>query len=205
MRLSRWALSLVSLHVCAVAGDYLVGTYPPPFDLTSNKSLVAAAWKNLSLTLDNYLEGKTNGELDFILAAQNISFSLGMFSLHDPDAIKLQYHHTSLETKNAKNGTHKVDANSIYRVESVSKLITTMVGMVSLTEDQWHRPVTEINPAFKHLVGVNASDPVWATLWDEVTPHALASQLSGISTVSHCGFNGKDARFDAEAGWTSCR
>jgi hypothetical protein len=43
---------------------------------------------------------------------KNVTFSIGMFSLHDPAATGLQFHYTSPEIVNAPNGTRKVDEDS---------------------------------------------------------------------------------------------
>ena len=176
-------LGLVSVHICAVAADYLIGTYPAPADLTSRQSSFPAAWKNLTSTFDDYMKG-THPKSNHLIGTENVTFSVGMFSLHDPDARQLQYHYASPETKVAKFGSRKPDGDSIYRVESISKLITTLIGMIQFTQEDWNRPLTQIHPGFKHLQGVNASDPVWAIQWDTITPWALATQLSGIPTVS---------------------
>lgn len=185
MRSSWKALGLASLHIAAVAADYQIGTFPAPTDLTSNQSLVLAAWKNITSTFDDYLKEPVYPSSGPLLGVENITFSIGMFSLHDPDARRLQYHYVSPEIRNASIGTRKVDENTIYRVASISKLITAFVGMVELTPEDWNRPLTEINPAFsQYPPGFNPSDPVTAIQWDKVTPWALATQLSGIPAVS---------------------
>jgi CubicO group peptidase (beta-lactamase class C family) len=156
-----------------VLADYLTPTYPAPIDLSSNQSLVSASWKNLGATFDQYIKTKTAG-------VQNVTFSVGMFSLHDPAAATdLQYHHTAPEIAHAKQGTNKVDGDSIYRVASVSKLITTFAGMVELTEADWNRPLSEIIPGLAKQL----DNPIYTTQWDKITPWALATQLSGVATL----------------------
>lgn len=68
--------------------DYLLGSYTAPVDLSSDKSIVSAAWQNLSLAFDDYLLHHNGSEL--LSGIENVTFSTGMFSIHDPAAIKLR-------------------------------------------------------------------------------------------------------------------
>ena len=162
-------------------GDFLVATYPGPTDFTNKKSTVYAGWQNITSTLNDAFKGnKTRGGSSVLAGLRNITFSLGMFSLHSLDARQLQFHHTSPDVQEAKIGTNKVDDNSIYRVASVSKLITVLAGMVELTDEEWNRPLSNILPGLKQYI----SNDVETIKWDKITPWSLAAQLSGIPTVS---------------------
>lgn len=191
MYISKYSLTLLSLCTSKVLADYLTPTYPPPTDLGSNTSLVSAAWKSLSSTFDDYLAGKNNSTSESLSGVENVTFSFGMFSLHDPAATKFQYHYTAPEIVNSKVGTNKVDGDSIYRVASVSKLITTFAGLVELAEEDWHRPLSDIVPALRDYVQADAGNlnPIDTTQWDKITPWSLATQQSGIATL---GFAGAD-------------
>jgi CubicO group peptidase (beta-lactamase class C family) len=113
---------------------------------------------------------------------KDLTFSVGLFSIHDPAAESLQFHYTSSEIQNAPNGTKKVDGDSIYRVASLSKLFTVFAAMRELDSEQWERPLTEIVPAFAEYVKSRANtDSVYSTPWDQITPSALAAQISGVA------------------------
>ena len=181
MRLAHFtATALVS----RASADFIVATYPGPTNFSANKSVTASCWQNITSTLDGAFAGwnASNPANSTVLATVgNITLSLGLFSLHDPEARQLQYHHSSSEIKTEpQNGTTKVDGNSIYRVASVSKLITVLAGMLELSDAQWNRPLSSILPALKEHLG----DDDLAINWDEITPWSLATQLSGIPTVS---------------------
>ena len=106
-----------------------------------------------------------------------------MFSIHDLEAQKkLQYYFTSAEIKNSKNGTKKVDGDSIWRFASVSKLFTVYAGMTTLTEEQWNTPMTKIFPQIAEFQAKHntTNDHVDYSQWDRITPWQLASHLSGI-------------------------
>ncbi|KAI9759200.1 MAG: hypothetical protein M4579_002487 [Chaenotheca gracillima] len=181
MHLSRHALVLLPLCVPGALADWLGPTYPAPVDLSSNTSLVSIAWKNLTSTFDSYFKDHKNTTLTAALVgAENTTFSAGLFSLHDHDAEQLQYHYTAPEIANAKNGTQKVDADSIYRVASVSKLITVLAGLVSLTDEDWNRPLTDIFPELDEAARRGRQNPTESIQWDNVTPWALAAQIAGV-------------------------
>ena len=185
MQVPRYVLALLGCCTLTVLADYLTPTYPAPIDLSSDESLVSASWKNLSSIFDGYLKEQKTPASQSLSGVENVTFSVGVFSLHDPAATTLQYHYTAPEIANAKQGTNKVDADSIYRVASVSKLITTLAGLVALTEEDWNRPLTGIIPGLRDYAQAHAEDlnPIYTTQWDEITPWALATQLSGVSTL----------------------
>ncbi|RHZ47799.1 uncharacterized protein CDV56_103696 [Aspergillus thermomutatus] len=149
--------------------------YPAPRDLSSNSSRVAAGWENLTATLHR----ETSSDSSLL---SNLTFSVGLFSIHDPEAETLQFHYTSSEIQNAPNGTKKVDGDSIYRVASLSKLFTVFAAMLELDSEQWERPLTEIIPSFAEYVKSRSDvDSVYYTPWDQITPSALAAQISGVA------------------------
>lgn len=176
-------IGLLALHGSLVLANHLPGTYPPPFDLSSNKSLVLKAWQNFTASFDAYLkDGETEGMVSETLAAvaaENVTFSIGVWSLHDPAATELHYHYASPETLQAVNGTNTVDSDSIYKVASVTKLVTVLAGLLSLTHEQWHKPLREIYPS---VAEADSSDNVASIQWDEVTPWSLAQHMSGINS-----------------------
>ncbi|KAJ5628288.1 hypothetical protein N7490_010516 [Penicillium lividum] len=174
-------ISVFSIYSRVVFADYLGPTYPPPVDLSSQQSLVAAAWQNLTVTIDAYLKQNHNDYMTTSLSGiQNTTFSTNLFSIHDSNSATLQYHWTSPEIASSKNGTNKVNGDSIYRMASASKLFTTYAGMVTLTEEEWNRPLTQINPLFAKATAKANENPIWHVEWDNITPWALASQISGI-------------------------
>ncbi|KAK5557381.1 hypothetical protein LTR46_004407 [Exophiala xenobiotica] len=186
-------LPSLCLFITGTLADFVGPTYPAPLDLSSNASLVAASWKNLSSTLDSYLKNTSKGpgsssSSTTLSAAEvgNVTFSLDMFSMHDPEASKLQYHHTSSEVAKAAHGTHSVQGDSIYRIASMTKLFTVLGGLLTMTDEDWNRPLTSIIPELASFAAATAdsdtdADAVYKTAWDQITPWALACQLAGIA------------------------
>ena len=59
-----------------------------------------------------------------------------MFSTHDAAAaVFFQYHYTAAEVANATITKNKVDGDSIYRVASLTKLMTAYVGELNLDQE----------------------------------------------------------------------
>ncbi len=147
-----------------------------PVDLTSDASCVRLKWENITSTLEDHLTHKERDEA--LSGLDDITFSLGLFSVRDPRAAgSLQYHHTGPDIKNSSFGVNKVDGNSIYRVASMTKVISVYAGLLLLDPGDWHKPLTEI---FPEIASLPKDDPVHHIQWDTITPFSLSSQISGI-------------------------
>lgn len=152
-------------------------------DLTSNHSLVALAWEGLTSSLTEILHGNQTlrPEQTIPAEAQNVTFSMGVFSLYDSAAVSsLQFHYTSAEIAKAANGTHKVDSDSIYRIASVTKLFTVLAGLIELKPEDWERPVSAVLTLLGDYVSRNGKPDVYTTPWGEITLRALAAQIAGV-------------------------
>lgn len=172
---------MVILYAIVTSATYLGPTYPPPVDITGSNSLVSVAWKNLTSNLDAYLKPHTNKKKTVDLKGiEDTTFSVGLFSIHDPRAKTFQYHWTSPEIANSKTGTKGVNGDSIYRIASATKLFTVYAGLLTLTEEDWNRPLTQIDSSLAKMVK-GKNNPIYHIKWDQITPWALASQSSGIS------------------------
>ena len=63
----------------------------------------------------------------------NYTFSVGVFSMHDAAAqTAYQYHHTGPDVAQSSVGVTSVNGDSIYRVASITKLMTAFVGVLRL-------------------------------------------------------------------------
>jgi CubicO group peptidase (beta-lactamase class C family) len=183
MRFQLYSLLLIPICSRSVLADLLVPSYESPVDIASNKSLVSAAWRNATATLNKYLrDGNEDGVPHAVAAMKNITFSVGMFSVNDPAASKMQFHYTSPEIANAPNGTNKVDGNTIYRMASVTKAFTVLAGLLELNGTHWDRPITDFVPTLANYTQntPREDDPTHITEWDKVTLSALAAQIAGV-------------------------
>ena len=189
MHLRPHALCLLPICITGALADFLGPTYPAPIDLTSDKSLVPASWKNFTSIFDAYLKGNQSTASKSLSGVENVTFSVGLFSIHDSAAAKLQYHHTSPEIANATQGTNRVDGDSIYRIASVSKLFTVFAGLLELNKEDWDRPLSEVIPGLVDFVRETAEEEeaMYRIQWDKITPWALAAQLAGIPALALVG------------------
>ncbi|KAI1195320.1 beta-lactamase/transpeptidase-like protein [Nemania serpens] len=176
MRSSPLRFTIASLYLHAVHARVLGPLNPAPADLTSSDSNVRLQWENLTSTLESHFNGTASNNA--LSGLDKITFSLGLFSIHDPEAAgQLQYHHTGPDVRNSSIGVNKVDGNSIYRVASMSKLMTVYSGLLLLKTSDWDKPLTEI---FPEIASLPKNDPVHHIQWDTITPFSLASQISGL-------------------------
>ena len=177
------ALSVASLiasklsHVAALPPCPLLGPgYPKPTDFSSSSSTIPVAWQSLTSEIDSRAKThNTSDGFDWI----SHSFSIGSFSIHDVDAQNmLQYHHTGSSVINSALGTNKVDENSVYRVASLSKLITAYLTMLELGSTFWETSVIELLP---ELALTNTTTvPGTQIDWQTITIGTLMGHMSGI-------------------------
>ncbi|KAI1159753.1 beta-lactamase/transpeptidase-like protein [Nemania serpens] len=168
--------AVASLCLPAVYARVLGPLDPAPVDLTSSDSNVRLQWENLTSTLEGHFNGTASNNA--LSGLDKITFSLGLFSIHDPEAAgQLQYHHTGPDVRNSSFGVNKVDGNSIYRLASMTKIMTVYSGLLLLKTSDWDKPLTEI---FPEIASLPNNDPVHHIQWDTITPFSLASQISGI-------------------------
>ncbi|KAF2665056.1 beta-lactamase/transpeptidase-like protein [Microthyrium microscopicum] len=183
MHISYRYLPLLSLFTTIVVADLLGPKYVPPTDLSSSQSLVPASWQNVTSTIETYLKNGNQAPSSSQLSKlSNLTFSLGMFSLHDPNATQLQYHHTGPEVANSPNGTHKVDADTIYRVASVTKVFTVLAALLEVNSTDWERPLSDIIPGLANFAAKSTAEasPIYRVDWSKVTISALAAQIAGV-------------------------
>ena len=181
MHLVRNTALLILLSAGNVFADFLGPAYPAPRKLASDKSLVAFVWKNLSSTIETYLHDSNTG-LTGIHALKNITFSLGVFSTRDQHAAEsLQFHYTSAEVANSTTGVTAVNGNSIYRVASITKLITIFAGMLRMNNTDWDRPIVDFEPTLAEYAQSKPEtrDLVNVIQWDQVTLAALGAHMAG--------------------------
>jgi CubicO group peptidase (beta-lactamase class C family) len=85
--------------------------------------------------------------------------------------------HRSFNTADHQKGKVDVGPDTLFRVHSISKVITVYAILSKLGYKHWHDPVTKWVP---ELVK-DGNDPISDVDWDEVTLGSLASSMSGIS------------------------
>jgi hypothetical protein len=152
--------------------------FPAPRNLSGNAA-VQDALANLTEVLD--AKGAPHSPLEEIWLPAYTSFSVELFSAHDPKSL-FQYHHSAGSLVNSTSGVKKVDSNSIYRIGSISKLFTVYTFLIESGDVKFNEPVTKYVPELKAAAKkYNArQDPVNYVDWEAITIGALASQTADI-------------------------
>ena len=103
--------------------------------------------------------------------------SIGMISLHeDTPIVDIHFTPPVLDPR----GAQKIDANTVYRIGSVSKVFTVLAAL-KLTGVSMDDPVTKYLPKLRSLKSQQETNNDITTVeWDKVTLKALASHMGGI-------------------------
>src|ERR1700753_794067 len=128
--------SNASLQTCPLLGSQ----YPAPVGL-SREPIYEAATRSIEARLKASISRFPYNET---------SFSIGMFSTHEA-GLTYQYHHTDALLARSAQGARKLDANSIYRVGSVSKLLTVYLLLICEGDHRFNDPITQYIPQLKSI------------------------------------------------------
>ena len=159
--------------------------YEVPRNLSSDASIRLAA-ANLTATLDQLLGSQTS-----YLSQNTTSFSIDLFSAQESESL-FGYHHTAsaLNATSAK----KVDENTVYRIGSISKILTVLALLLQDSKVQFDDPIAKHVPEvaryaereYEDYDEPEDYDDVTYTKWSRITVGALASQLAGIGRACKC-------------------
>lgn len=112
-----------------------------------------------------------------------------MFSASD-NGLFYQYHHTGPAVANSTFGVNKVDADSIYRIGSISKLLTVYLFLLCESDIRWSDPVSKYLPQL-----LEDKQNSWNEItpdWDEITIGDLAGQMGGLAR--DCNFRSRSVQ-----------
>ncbi|TVY73483.1 Beta-lactamase-like protein sdnR [Lachnellula suecica] len=157
-----------------------------PKNLCSSAAIQAAI-TNLTQVLSETLStGKTAyGPFD----ATNSSYALEIFSNHDPNLIFSNYSNGQY-LANSPTGVKNIDTNTIFRIGSLTKLLTVYTFLVNAGDIKFNDPVTKYIPelAAAAAASLNATqNPIDTVDWNDITLGELASQTAGIGR-DYAGF-----------------
>lgn len=111
------------------------------------------------------------------------AFSISLFSV-DEDELLFQYHHSPPVPP--ATGVSTVDADSIYRIGSLTKVFSVWTFLIEVGDGYFSEPITRYVPELAAAVlrsGNNSVefDEIDNVRWDDVTLGALASHMAGIA------------------------
>ena|SRR6266511_993353 len=168
-----------SPRLCPLLGP----NFPPPRNLSQNPGFqnTLNSFSNSIHQLLTPGSNSTYGPFD----STNNTFSINIFSTFS-EAPLYEYHYTApLFKANGSIGTKAVDGDTIFRIASISKLVTVFALLIEKGDVNFNDPITKYVPELKGSTGIGLG-AVNAVQWDDVTIGALASQMSGI---------GRDCKF----------
>ncbi|KAG5758680.1 hypothetical protein H9Q72_013183 [Fusarium xylarioides] len=124
-------------------------------------------------TITTVLKGQTAG---FDLSG----VSVGVKSIYEDEPL-LDFHYTPSAMK-PKEGVRKINASTVYRLGSISKVFTVLAAL-RLAEDgvlSMDDPVTRWIPELAHIDGSHSGDELDVIHWDDIAVGDAAAHLSGL-------------------------
>lgn len=160
--------------------------FPPPTALDTS-STISSATSNLKALFDDAV--RTGNSSNGPFSNETTSFSVALFTAPSAasnslaqDSFFWQYHYTAPTLKNATSGVNSVDADSIYRIGSLTQVFNIWTLLANTGERYLHQPVTDFVKELAQAAHACSSsdDPLHCVDWSEVTLRELGSHLSGI-------------------------
>jgi CubicO group peptidase (beta-lactamase class C family) len=157
----------------------LLGPIYPPLPNAASSQIIQ---QTQSQFLQSMNQIASTGQTPLVpIDVANTSFSVGVFSA-DSDNFLFEFHHEAPLLNGSLSGG-VLDSNTLYRIGSITKLLTVYALLAKIRRDHWDEPVTNFIP---ELVTASSNNAVHDVKWHEVTLGALAGQLSGISRDCEC-------------------
>ena len=173
-------------NVCPLLG----AIYPAPQNLCT-EALIQSTGTELSTILQQMSTAgnisTAYGHIDFGAT----SFSINLFSAQEDDS-SFQYHHAAPVMATAVNGTKIIDIDTVYRLGSVTKLLTVWLFLIKAGDVYFNQPITQYVPELltaAELESTNATaiaDNVDFVRWSDVTIGELASHMAGLDKERRC-------------------
>ena len=177
------AIPLLSFHFTSIHAfqpcPFLGPVFPEPTQL-STSPIIKNATSVLQAAIQDAMRAGT-------IEANSTSYSVEIFSVHEPEPV-FKFHHTSSVLANS-TGTKIVDSNSVYRIASISKLLTVYLILIESGDVHFNEPISKYVPELAGSASKAAQDPVGVVDWDHITIGNLASQLGGIGRDGELAMN----------------
>lgn len=177
-------LSLLVLAPASLAFQncpYLGPDFTKPTNLQSSPT-PQLAFENLTSSLaqivrtGNSSYGQLNGSAN--------SFSIEVFSAQEPTAL-FQSHHTATDLPSLNSsGVTTVNSNTVYRIGSLTKLLSVYTFLIQAGDVHFHQPITKYVPELAAVSANMSSSVINNVMWADVTIGELASQMAGIGRDS---------------------
>ncbi|KAI0857594.1 beta-lactamase/transpeptidase-like protein [Xylaria cubensis] len=145
--------------------------FPAPRNLKKESGAISTGLSILQNELQKIINNPT------VFDNGSTSFQLSLFS-KDKQLLSFSYAATSLNDSSLPSGC--LNENTIFRIGSVSKLLTVYTLLANVGMDHLKDPVTKWVPELADFTNKGVNDAVSQVKWDEVTIEALASHGAGL-------------------------
>jgi hypothetical protein len=172
-------MSLISLSSSFQLCPLLGSTVPIATSLLQSTTFQQTL-QNLTASLDRGIEAQLG------VNSSTTSYSVSIFSTSanstpSGEPFLWQYHHTAPSLADAVSGVKTVDADSIYRIGSLTKVFTILSFLLNAGDTYWDQPITKFVPELAAANSLNAGqNSIDSVDWEGITIGNLASHMSGI-------------------------
>lgn len=150
--------------------------WPAPKNLSGEK-LFQALQKNMTTTLQQMQNTEYFNET---------SYSLAIFSGTEDEAL-FQYDQTAPSVRHSQNGVHNITANTIFRIGSVSKMMTIYMLLAEVGPAIFDDPITKYIPELVRAANTSYGEDFIHPKWQHITVGDLSAQLGGLADDSKSG------------------
>jgi CubicO group peptidase (beta-lactamase class C family) len=175
MEFLPWCLFVFLLQAAQVLANPNCPIYgaefPKPTRLEDSPAW-QAAMQNLSSSIDYLAQ-----------SAANYSFSVQVFSNNPGSPILYEKFHTAPNLPSNTTGVKTVDANTVYRIGSVTKIFTVLAFLAEAGDKYFNHPITEFIPELSSLSASRqqpADSDIRTVDWEDINLISLITQMSGI-------------------------
>ncbi|KAK3685315.1 beta-lactamase/transpeptidase-like protein [Podospora appendiculata] len=154
---------------CPLYGPLL----PKPINLLQQPEIQAAA-KALDAIFPKYIDN------DKSTGSEHFSYSVEVFSASEDKPLWNHFWTAPNLASFNSTGVSKVDANTVYRLGSITKLYTVLTFLATVGDGIWNDPVTKYIPEFAAVAKQTHGGSMFVPDWDSITVGSLASQSSGL-------------------------
>jgi hypothetical protein len=161
-----------------MAGFLLGPTYPPPSGLLSSPE-VRVVTANLSASLIQAIHHGRSSYGDFAANTSSISIT-ALSTQDDQNSSFFDFHFSSPSLNQSAGSTESVANTSMYRIGSISKILTVYTLLVNYGWDHWNDCIMKYLPELQDAATLDHDASVAHVDWSKITIGDLASQLSGI-------------------------
>jgi CubicO group peptidase (beta-lactamase class C family) len=150
--LTIWSLSLRSFAQYVQPCPLLGPVFPAPSHPSSSSPIRTAAKSAIDAIQAALVNATVYGQLD----STTTSFSIDVYSSHENGSI-FTHHHSAPALAHPTEGVAKVDSNTIYRIGSISKLLTMYTYLAAADDVSFNEPVTKYIPELAAYAEKNAA------------------------------------------------